>query len=468
MVFLKMNLLVLLAAIAGISSAVDVSTVTDKLNLRGGLPDRKLETDFSTAYGGPGTEKIQNQLVKGPDGKEVTLQEMEQTVGAAFFAGKGYTLYAKVNDKPTLVECNRNWGPVQGKIGNGDLCWVDGNPNCEQLWKATFFEDPDGGDNVQKELPKDKQTPCFNDVIKGPKGFKIDGNPNDGAQKNALYSFQEAPKSQNNLKCELTGKGNKDTPKLGVGLDGLSASSAQWSTVIAPQNVGIEPEKTPKIFAAIMKGGNGALVHFGDSFAGKPLNSPQEQFQFGKYYDTSHVEICYDGESGKTTGDPHFKRWDGSHYEFHGAFVDVAYQQIVAHEFPHSLLHLTLNFVHQLLVCTYTGGCDVLLLRNPDFNNGQGMHIYARTKIVRWWSYIDQVVVKIGDDVFEVHGGVQEPLPYWINDKPSSVARRLLGSSTSRQKAEAACAKVDPDSFNDCVSDVLTLDDVDLAAGYVQ
>jgi len=32
----------------------------------------------------------------------------------------------------------------------------------------------------------------------------------------------------------------------------------------------------------------------------------------------------------------------------------------------------------------FHGGCDMVLLQNPDFNNGQGLYIHIRTKIVRW------------------------------------------------------------------------------------
>ncbi|CAB9522562.1 expressed unknown protein [Seminavis robusta] len=365
MVFLKMKSLVLLAAIAGISSAVDVST--DKLNLRGGLPDRKLDAKFSQAYGNP--------TPKPP--------------GAEDFGGKGFQLHATVGGKPESVTCDRNWGPVTGKIEAGVKCSVSGNPTCEQLQKATFLTE-EGGDG--EDLPKDKQTPCFNNVIKGPKGFKIDKSPHNGDANPFAYSFKNKS-SQNGVQCELTGDGNKDTPTLGVIVNGLSSTSIEWRNVVTLFGDGApEPNKTPKIYAVIIKGGQKALVHFGGEWAGKTINSPKDGNY--AYHDISHVEICYDGESGKTTGDPHFKRWDGSHYEFHG-------------------------------------GCDLLLLNNPDFNNGQGMHIYARTKIVRWWSYIDQVVVKIGDDVFEVHGK-NTRVPDCLQLEPNAIAQneRHLSSSS--------------------------------------
>ncbi|CAB9526735.1 expressed unknown protein [Seminavis robusta] len=73
------------------------------------------------------------------------------------------------------------------------------------------------------------------------------------------------------------------------------------------------------------------------------------------------------------SGDPHFAMFGTSHrkYDFHGA-------------------------------------CDLVFLDNPDYNNGQGMKIHIRTKIVKWWSYVEQVVVQIGNDTLEVMGGVEQ------------------------------------------------------------
>ncbi|CAB9525491.1 expressed unknown protein [Seminavis robusta] len=51
--------------------------------------------------------------------------------------------------------------------------------------------------------------------------------------------------------------------------------------------------------------------------------------------------------SGIATGDPHIKRWNGEGYDFHGE-------------------------------------CELVMLSNPKFNNGQGLSIHLRTKIVRW------------------------------------------------------------------------------------
>lgn len=65
----------------------------------------------------------------------------------------------------------------------------------------------------------------------------------------------------------------------------------------------------------------------------------------------------------------------------------------------------------------FHGGCDLVLVQNPDFNDGQGLYIHIRTKIQRWWSYVDSAVVQIGDDTLEVMGGVENKR-YFVNGQP--------------------------------------------------
>ncbi|CAB9509567.1 expressed unknown protein [Seminavis robusta] len=78
-------------------------------------------------------------------------------------------------------------------------------------------------------------------------------------------------------------------------------------------------------------------------------------------------------------GDPHIKKWNGDQYDFHG-------------------------------------GCDLVMVSNPDFNNGQGLSVHIRTKIEHWWSYIESAVIKIGDDTLEIKAGVDDR-QFWVNGK---------------------------------------------------
>merc|ERR1712125_294065 len=76
-------------------------------------------------------------------------------------------------------------------------------------------------------------------------------------------------------------------------------------------------------------------------------------------------------------GDPHFKLWDGEAYDFHGI-------------------------------------CDLVLLHNPEFNNGLGMDIHIRTKKMKHWSYIKTAVIRIGNESFEVMAERKHNY-YWNN-----------------------------------------------------
>mmetsp|Transcript_27131 Transcript_27131/g.46230 ORF Transcript_27131/g.46230 Transcript_27131/m.46230 type:complete len:297 (+) Transcript_27131:107-997(+) len=77
-------------------------------------------------------------------------------------------------------------------------------------------------------------------------------------------------------------------------------------------------------------------------------------------------------------GDPHFTLWSGKKYDFHGE-------------------------------------CDLVMISKDDFMNGLGFHVHIRTKIEKFYSYIEAVAVKIGEDVFELQGGMNTDDKYLIN-----------------------------------------------------
>ncbi|KAL3937744.1 MAG: hypothetical protein SGBAC_007205 [Bacillariaceae sp.] len=91
-------------------------------------------------------------------------------------------------------------------------------------------------------------------------------------------------------------------------------------------------------------------------------------------------------------GDPHFKTWKNEHFEYHGQ-------------------------------------CDLVLLKDPDFANGVGITIQIRTKLVRYWSYIKQVAIQIGDDILEVQGSsdLGGSHNYWLNFEFQSALESLGG-----------------------------------------
>merc|ERR1712087_418342 len=84
---------------------------------------------------------------------------------------------------------------------------------------------------------------------------------------------------------------------------------------------------------------------------------------------------------GGSGGDPHFTTWKGEHYEYHGQ-------------------------------------CDMVLAKDAKFANGAGLDLHLRTKIVRFWSYIKNAAVRIGNDILEVEGSAEPSNTenrYWIN-----------------------------------------------------
>jgi len=89
-------------------------------------------------------------------------------------------------------------------------------------------------------------------------------------------------------------------------------------------------------------------------------------------------ERCENSEGG---GDPHFTTWKNEHYEYHGQ-------------------------------------CDLVMMSDPKFADDLGLDIHIRTKIVRYWSYIKSVAIRIGNDILEIEGTLDEDDAephYWIN-----------------------------------------------------
>jgi len=98
-------------------------------------------------------------------------------------------------------------------------------------------------------------------------------------------------------------------------------------------------------------------------------------------------------DSSGSLGDPHFKSWQGEHFEFHGQ-------------------------------------CDMILAKDHGFAGGLGLEVQIRTKLVRFWSYIKQAVVRIGSDILEIQGSADpegKNFKYWINLEPSSKAASIGG-----------------------------------------
>ena len=75
------------------------------------------------------------------------------------------------------------------------------------------------------------------------------------------------------------------------------------------------------------------------------------------------------------------------------------------------------------------------MVSNSGFCNGSGIDIHIRTKIVRFWSYIENVVIRIGNDILEVTGSSSEndddKINYWINYEGMGDLEDLAGFPVS-------------------------------------
>lgn len=63
----------------------------------------------------------------------------------------------------------------------------------------------------------------------------------------------------------------------------------------------------------------------------------------------------------------------------------------------------------------FHGQCDLVMVSSKNFADGLGMDIHIRTRIVRFWSYIENAVVRIGSDIFEIAGLGDGSAVYWVN-----------------------------------------------------
>jgi len=114
------------------------------------------------------------------------------------------------------------------------------------------------------------------------------------------------------------------------------------------------------------KGINAETPELSDAFAAAIVNIK-----------VCEMTSCRDPEIG---GDPHITTWKNEHYEFHGQ-------------------------------------CDLVLAHDPKFANGMGLDVHIRTKIVRYWSYIQSVAIRIGNEILEIQGGTElnADASFWIN-----------------------------------------------------
>lgn len=121
---------------------------------------------------------------------------------------------------------------------------------------------------------------------------------------------------------------------------------------------------------------SGGLNSFKEDLDHAPRSMSDEPVDLGEIdRGCSGPDIVFSRQlSGGGIGDPHFKKWDNSWYDFHGI-------------------------------------CDQVLVTSPTFGDGLGLDIHVRTKPRYEYSYIEAAAIKLGDDILQVGSWGQ----YWIN-----------------------------------------------------
>lgn len=89
-----------------------------------------------------------------------------------------------------------------------------------------------------------------------------------------------------------------------------------------------------------------------------------------------------DKSKASGSGDPHFKTWTGTKYDYHGE-------------------------------------CDLVLLDQPTFNNGQGLRVHIRTTRVKYFSFISTIAVQIGEDILEFENDAENFLLNGVQAPPN-------------------------------------------------
>jgi hypothetical protein len=107
-------------------------------------------------------------------------------------------------------------------------------------------------------------------------------------------------------------------------------------------------------------------------------NNEWDEEMFWEHPENRHLAECpdCDGGTGGGSGDPHLKTWAYKNYDYHG-------------------------------------GCDMVLTKNDDYADGKGLNVQIRTKVESFYSYIEKVAVKIGEDILEVDR--KDEGRFWVN-----------------------------------------------------
>lgn len=91
----------------------------------------------------------------------------------------------------------------------------------------------------------------------------------------------------------------------------------------------------------------------------------------------------------------------------------------------------------------YHGECDLVLVNNPSFNNGQGLRVHIRTRRIKYFSYIEKIAVQIGEDVLEFDNDVENFLINGAKVEPDHRHHKtLLGGFWIRRERKAISIRI--------------------------
>jgi hypothetical protein len=74
-----------------------------------------------------------------------------------------------------------------------------------------------------------------------------------------------------------------------------------------------------------------------------------------------------------------------------------------------------LTHAHSFAYPQFHGECDLVLLHNPEFNDGQGMDVHIRTKIADFWSSVESAAIRLGEEIMEINANPESDEWLWVN-----------------------------------------------------
>jgi hypothetical protein len=79
----------------------------------------------------------------------------------------------------------------------------------------------------------------------------------------------------------------------------------------------------------------------------------------------------------------------------------------------------------------------LVLAKDPEFADFLGLDVHIRTKLIRFWSYIKQAAIRIGDEILEIEGSADPTnmeTHYWINLEYKGELKTLGGFPVTFEK----------------------------------